>query len=86
MSWGQGNVYKGSSSSCIFTQGNIAAPTKTSSLLDSAGPIVGRTHPQYADYAISQFSRVRDNGAVGDGVPDNNAAPNAIFAKVFTSF
>lgn len=44
-SWGQGNVYSGTSNSPSFVQGNIAAPTKASSLL-SGGKIFGRTRPQ----------------------------------------
>ncbi|KAJ7579936.1 exo-beta-1,3-glucanase [Mycena floridula] len=80
-SWGQGNVYKGSNSAGTFTQGNIAAPSKPASLLDSAGRIVGKTHPQYADYSIDQIVSVKDNGAKGDGKTDDTAALKAIFAK-----
>ncbi|PPQ70366.1 hypothetical protein CVT24_013141 [Panaeolus cyanescens] len=80
-SWGQGNVYKGTSGSGTFTQGNIPAPSKPSSLLDGSGRIVGRTHPQYANYAVSQFVSVRDLGAKGDGVSDDTAVLKDIFAK-----
>jgi glucan 1,3-beta-glucosidase len=66
-SWGQGNVYKGTNSSPTFTQGSIPAANKPSVLLDSAGRIFGKTHPQYAAYATSQFVSVRDQGAKGDG-------------------
>ena len=38
---GQGKVYKSSG----IGENNIAAPAKTSSLLDSAGRTVGPTHP-----------------------------------------
>jgi glucan 1,3-beta-glucosidase len=80
-SWGQGNVYKGSSGTGTFTQGTIVNANKPSSLVDASGRIFGRTHPQYAAYSTSQFVSVRDNGAKGDGKTDDTAALNAIFAK-----
>ncbi|KAJ7802769.1 hypothetical protein B0H14DRAFT_3113577 [Mycena olivaceomarginata] len=42
-----GNIYTGSNGTGTFTQGYIAAANKPSVLLDSAGNIFGRTHPQY---------------------------------------
>lgn len=84
-SWGQGNVYRGTGSTGVFTQGDIPAPNKPSSILDGSGRIVGRTHPQYASYSVSQFVSVKDNDAKGDGVTDDTAALNAIFAKVRSS-
>ncbi|KAF8831726.1 hypothetical protein HHX47_DHR1001195 [Lentinula edodes] len=80
-SFGQGNVYKGTNGASTFTQGSIPAANKASSLLDSAGHIFGKMHPQYANYAVSQFVSVKDNGAKGDGHTDDTAALNAIFAK-----
>lgn len=77
-SWGQGNVYQGTSSTGVFTQGNIPAPNKPASLLDGSGRIVGRIHPQYESYSVTQFVSVKDNGAKGDGVADDTAALNAM--------
>ncbi|KAL0580418.1 hypothetical protein V5O48_001571 [Marasmius crinis-equi] len=79
--WGQGNVYSGSNGSPAFTQNNIPAPSKPSVLLDGSGRIFGKTRPQYADYAVSQFVSVKDNGARGDGRTDDTAALQAIFDK-----
>lgn len=81
-SWGQGNVYSGTSTTGIFTQGDIVSATKPSSLLDSAGRIVGKMHPQYADYAVDQFVSVKSKGAKGDGVTDDTATLQAIFDAV----
>ncbi|KAJ4488491.1 exo-beta-1,3-glucanase [Lentinula aciculospora] len=78
-SWGQGNVYTGTSMTGTFTQGDIVSATKSSSLLDSAGHIVGKMHPQYADYAVDQFVSVKSNGAKGDGTTDDTAALQTIF-------
>ncbi|KAJ7043175.1 pectate lyase superfamily protein-domain-containing protein [Mycena alexandri] len=78
--WAQGNVYTGSSSTGKFTQGTIAAVSKPAGLLDSSGKIFGRTHPQYAAYAVSQFVSVRTQGAKGDGKTDDTAAIKAILA------
>ncbi|KAF8078080.1 exo-beta-1,3-glucanase [Lyophyllum atratum] len=80
-SWGQGNVFTGTNSAGRFTQGNIHVPNKPTVLLDSSGKIFGKTHPQYANYAVSQIVSVKDNGAKGDGRTDDTAALKAIFAK-----
>lgn len=45
-SWAQGNVYTGMNSQHSFVRGNIPAPMKAQSLLDSSGRIFGRVHPQ----------------------------------------
>lgn len=81
-SWGQGNIYSGTSSSSQFVKSNIAAPTKASSLLDSSGRIFGRTHPQYESYAVDQFVSVKSQGAKGDGKTDDTAALQAVFDQV----
>lgn len=81
-SWGQGNVYTGIDPTGSFVQGGIHVANKPSVLLDNSGMIFGRTHPQYADYSVSQFVSVRDHGAKGDGKTDDTAALTDIFQKV----
>jgi len=80
-SWGQGDVFKGTSATGTFTQGTIPAANKPAALLDSSGRIFGKTRPQYGAYAVSQFVSVRDQGAKGDGKTDDTAALKAIFAS-----
>ena len=84
-SWGQGNVYVGSDPKGQFVQGHIPAPLKAPSLLDNSGRIVSRTHPQYADYDVTDFVSVRDHGAKGDGVTDDTDAIKAIFKEACKS-
>lgn len=78
-SWGQGNVFSGTSGTPTFTQGNIVSASKPSSLLDSSGRIFGKSHPQYANYAPSQFISVKSQGATGDGHTDDTAAIQNVF-------
>ncbi|EKM55463.1 glycoside hydrolase family 55 protein [Phanerochaete carnosa HHB-10118-sp] len=78
-SWGQGNIYNGTSSTAQFVKSNIAAPTKASSLLDGSGRIFGRPRPQYTNYAVDQFISVKTQGAKGDGKTDDTAALQAVF-------
>ncbi|KAI0831502.1 exo-beta-1,3-glucanase [Trametes gibbosa] len=82
-SWAQGNVFEGNGAGQAprFMQDAVPAPSKPASLLDSAGRIFGKTHPQYADYAVDQFVSVRDQGAKGDGTTDDTAALQAVFDK-----
>ncbi|KAF4609561.1 hypothetical protein D9613_012297 [Agrocybe pediades] len=84
-SWVQGNVYQGSNTQGVFTQGYTPAPHKARSLLDADGRIVSRTHPQYADHDVSDFVSARDFGAVGDGVTDDTKALQMLFDKFCTS-
>ncbi|KAG1814274.1 glycoside hydrolase family 55 protein [Suillus subaureus] len=77
-SWGQGNVYSGTSGSKNFVQGNIVSANKPSVLLDSAGRIFGKAHPQYASYAASQFISIKSQGAKGDGHTDDTAAIQSV--------
>ncbi|KAH7905297.1 pectate lyase superfamily protein-domain-containing protein [Hygrophoropsis aurantiaca] len=73
-SWGQGNVYSRTSRTKTFAQGSIVPPSKPSNLLDSAGRIFGKSHPQYANYATSEIISVKSQGAAGDGRTDDTAA------------
>ena len=77
--WGQGNVFKGNSGAGTFVQANLASVPKAGSLLDSAGRMFGRGHPQYEDYAPGQFVSVKTQGAHGDGETDDTAALQAVF-------
>lgn len=65
--WGQGNVYKGSSPSFEYIQGNIEVPRISESLLDGDGRIFSKGRPQYEDYSLDQIVSAKDNGAKGDG-------------------
>ena len=67
-------MFSGSNPSDTYTQGSVASPNKPSVLLDSSGRIFGKTHPQYADYATSQFVSIRSLGAKGDGSTDDTQA------------
>ena len=81
-SWAQGNVYTGTNPTGRFVQSNIGAINKASNLLDSAGRIFGKGHPQYANYAPDQFISVKSQGAKGDGQTDDTAAIQAVLNNV----
>ncbi|VDC01655.1 unnamed protein product [Peniophora sp. CBMAI 1063] len=78
--WIQGNVFSGSSSTATYTTGSAAAINKPSSLLDS-GRIFSKGRPTYANYAVSEFVSVKDEGAKGDATTDDTAALQAVFDK-----
>ncbi|CCM01933.1 uncharacterized protein FIBRA_04006 [Fibroporia radiculosa] len=78
-SWAQGNVYSGTSGTGTFTQGYINSISRPSSVLASSGWIFEKGHPQYIDYAPSQFMSVKSQGAVGDANTDDTAAIQAVF-------
>ncbi|KAG6874267.1 hypothetical protein C0995_001492 [Termitomyces sp. Mi166 len=80
-SWGQSNVYSGSNSSGTLVQGPIIGTPKPSVLLDNAGRIFGKTHPQYTDYSVQQFVSAKDHGARGDGQTDDTAALQSLLYK-----
>lgn len=71
-SWGQGKRYNSWTARRI--QQTLTAPTKPSSLLNSAGRFYTRSKPQYEDGAASVFISVKDRGAKGDGITDDTAA------------
>ena len=81
-SWGQGNVYRGSNLQGQFVQGDLPNAPKASSLLNADGTVVGRVHPQYENYRVSDFVSVRDLGAKGDGRMDDTAVLQDILNRV----
>ena len=64
-----------------FNRRSIASIPKAGSLLDSAGRVFGRGHPQYASYTADQFVSVKAQGAAGDGETDDTAAVQAVLAR-----
>ena len=79
--WIQGNTFSGSSATATYKTGTSGAISKPSSLLDS-GRIFSKGRPTYANYAVSEFVSVKDNGAKGDATTDDTAALQAVFDKV----
>ena len=81
-SWAMGNVYHGTNGSPTYTQGTIPSIKKASNLLDGSGRIFQKTHPQYIDYAPSDFVSVRSHGAKGDGKTDDTQAIQNVLNQV----
>lgn len=71
-SWAQGNQYAGTADQAIWVQGSVV----------SAYKILGKGHPQYADYATSQIVSVKSRGATEDGTTDDTTAINNIINEV----
>lgn len=80
--WAQGNVYTGTNPTGKFVQGSVPSPSKPGVLLDSAGRIFGKSHPQYENFATNQFVSIRSLGAVGDGTTDDTQAIKNALAQV----
>lgn len=85
--WAQGNVYGGHMTARgHFVQGDLTPPHKPRSLLDEGGRIVGRSRPQYEEYAVDQFVSVKTHGARGDGVTDDTNAIKNVLEKASPRF
>lgn len=72
--WATGDGYDYDGSSALESKrasGNIKAPNKAKSLLDSNGAIYGRSKPQYENVPASKFKSAKTFGCKGDGETDD---------------
>jgi glucan 1,3-beta-glucosidase len=75
--WVQGHAYTPAGPTTV--QGPVAANARPDAL--TAGTdFYERSQPQYKNVHVSQFLSARDGGAIGDGVADDTAALNTLFA------
>lgn len=72
--WATGRLYDGFDGKS--TSGTVAAPKRSSKLLDSSGKLFYRARPQYELFPADQFLIATENGCANDGTGDNTIAIN----------